>query len=297
MRTLLITNSLDATADLIINELGSEKFIRLNYDRPKDWSILLDEETIEISSKFGKFTEKDISKCNWRKPFASDIDIEPYNDKYYSQEWKYLLYEIANYFRSQNKLLFNFPMPDYLVGKIYQQRIAKKYFEISSLKATINHSVKTEKPTIVKSLSAEPMNDNKVMYTTEVTNFELDNNLWVSQSKIVSNHDVTVVYLKSKIFAFELDRNSFKGIDWRKDQFSIANCWKRIELTNSEISSIECFMAEMAYTYGRLDFLRHEVSNNLIFLEVNKNGQWAWLDAHKSNGLFRAMIEEYDPEL
>jgi hypothetical protein len=32
------------------------------------------------------------------------------------------------------------------------------------------------------------------------------------------------------------------------------------------------------------------------FLEVNKNGQWAWLDPNFDNGLFAEMCKVIDPE-
>lgn len=297
MRTLIITNSLDVTADLIVNELGSNKIIRINFDRPQDWSIKLSDSEFEISSSIGTFLSADIAKCNWRKPFISDIEIAPYNTRFYSEEWKYMLYEIANFFRAQNKLLFNFPTPDYIVGKLYQQRIAKKYFKVSPAHISINQKVNTKKPLIVKSLSSEPMGDMKVLYTTDVTGLDLDENFWFSQDKVISNYDVTVVFLNGKMFAYELDRSMLNGIDWRKDQFRIANHWNPIKLKSDTKEAIDAFMSELGYSYGRLDLLR-SVNNydELLFLEVNKNGQWAWLDAKRDNGLFSAMINEYEPD-
>ena len=295
MRTLIITNSLDFTTDLIVNALGSDKVIRINYDRPKDWSININESDFSIKSSTIQLTDNNISKCNWRKPFISDINLEPYTDPFYEQEWKYMLYEIANFFKAKNKLLFNFPIPDYIAGKIYQQRIALKFFKTSPINASINKKINTSTPLIIKSLSAEPMQNGKVLYTTDVTNLELDDNFWFSQQKVESQFDVTTVFINGKLFSYELDRSKLKGIDWRKDQFNVAKEWRKIDLDKKNENSIIDFMNEIGYTYGRLDFLRNRKTSELIFLEVNKNGQWAWLDAQKDNGLFTAMVEAYDP--
>jgi hypothetical protein len=32
--------------------------------------------------------------------------------------------------------------------------------------------------------------------------------------------------------------------------------------------------------------------NQLFFLEINPNGQWAWLDIEQNTGLFAAVIDE-----
>ena len=55
-------------------------------------------------------------------------------------------------------------------------------------------------------------------------------------------------------------------------------------------------MNELQWSFGQLDFLLTD--NGLVFLEVlNPNGQWAWLDADQSNGLFAAMKDCIDPDL
>ena len=50
MKTLIITNSLDATVDFIINEIGSSSFVRINYDRPHDWILNLSKDALSIKS-------------------------------------------------------------------------------------------------------------------------------------------------------------------------------------------------------------------------------------------------------
>ena len=42
--------------------------------------------------------------------------------------------------------------------------------------------------------------------------------------------------------------------------------------------------------FGRLDFLLDK--SDYYFLEVNPNGQWAWLDMTGEHGVFDAIIKE-----
>jgi hypothetical protein len=51
-------------------------------------------------------------------------------------------------------------------------------------------------------------------------------------------------------------------------------------------------MKGIGWTFGRLDFLLPD--GKLIFLEVNPNGQWAWLDLHNNNGLLAKMLDCID---
>ena len=48
-------------------------------------------------------------------------------------------------------------------------------------------------------------------------------------------------------------------------------------------------MAETGYRFGRFDFIRKD--GELWFLELNPNGQWAWLDRDCKNGLITAIAE------
>jgi hypothetical protein len=48
-------------------------------------------------------------------------------------------------------------------------------------------------------------------------------------------------------------------------------------------------MTTLGLKYGRLDFLKDE-NNRWWFLEVNANGQFAWLDLDGSRGLLDAVF-------
>jgi len=296
MRTLLITSSYDATSDLLIAKMGSDKFIRINFDRPRDWSIRLTASDINIAMPHASFGSSDIAKCIWRKPFISEPLDEPFDEEYSKEEWKYTLYEIASLMKSQGKLRMNFPIPDYLAGKLMQQRLAKQYFQVAQVELTVNSQPNSTGEKIAKSLSSTPFADGKVLYTVDVSNKELSSDIWFIQEKINASFDVTVVYLYGQVFAYSLDRSSLKTLDWRKEQFTNAMNWISYKLEVTTIEAIGSFMSLLGLVYGRLDFLLSADNNGLIFLEVNKNGQWAWLDPMFENGLFEAMIRVHDPD-
>jgi hypothetical protein len=53
-------------------------------------------------------------------------------------------------------------------------------------------------------------------------------------------------------------------------------------------------MAELGLHFGRLDFLLGE--DGYWFLEVNTNGEWAWLDTEGHHGLLLKVASEIDPD-
>lgn len=295
MRTLLITNSYDATSDLIIGRLGSNKFIRLNYDRPRDWALKLTRNDLEISSTHGIFHADDISKFIWRKPFISKPDDPIFSEDFVGEEWKYLLYEIALMMQDKGKLRMNFPISDFQLGKMKQQRYAEGIFSVESSSIYSNTTPITERPSIVKSLSSKNFSDGKVLYTMDVTGEQLSPDVWYVQDRVEAKFDLTCVYLYGDIFSFRLDRSKLTTLDWRRDQFEIVKDWEKVTLDEHFNNRIETFMNSLGLVYGRLDFLQDDLTAEPIFLEVNKNGQWAWLDPHFENGLFAAMCESFDP--
>ena len=52
-------------------------------------------------------------------------------------------------------------------------------------------------------------------------------------------------------------------------------------------------MSDLGLHYGRLDLLF--TGEDYYFLEVNPNGEWAWLDFYGEIGLLGTMIEEISP--
>lgn len=299
MKTLIITNSQDVTVDLLINEIGTNAFIRINYDRPFDWEIKLSGDKLEIKSVISpeKYFNTHITKCIWRKPFLSEPKDAPYDDIYFATEWKFLLYELFILLASEGKKLLNPPMPDYQFAKHQQSRIAKKYFTTATAVTSINLELGLVTESVAKSLSGKQFSSGNVLYTVDVSGEILDGSLWTIQSKVNRSHDLTIAYVHGSIYAFELSRNKFTGVDWRKEIFKLTEEWRFINLTESFEKNIRLFMQEAGLKYGRLDFLCESNGTNPVFLEVNRNGQWAWLDLKKKNGLFKKMCDVYNPSM
>ncbi len=288
MKTLIITNSYDATTDVLIKYIGSHNIFRLNYDKNEDTKISITKEGIKLSVNNHDITDKEIKKVLWRKPFNNELEI----DKYLDAELKYIYREIYNYFSVQHKTILVVPNIERYVGKIVQMTIAKTYFNVPNWSVELNNRL-SDGICVAKSLSTALTSNNKIIYTTKVIKEKLDVKYpWYLQDLIEAELDITIVYIDGKSFAYELMRKK-DLIDWRKEINKEKQEWKIHEISIDFENAIIAYMSRLSLKFGRLDFLFD--SGNYYFLEVNPNGQWAWLDLENKNGLMTEMITQISP--
>jgi len=297
MKTLLITNSFDETSDFLLGDFAPGQVFRLNYDLIKDYEIFFNNEYYKIETPFLSIEKHEVAKVLWRKAFLGSEHFDLELTKFHAAEYKYILREIMNIAIKEGKFVLNFPDADQFQGKIYQNMVAKKYFKVPETNfISSQRSIEVLDKKIAKSLSSKNFSDGKVLYTTDISGKTLrPQNPFYIQEKISAELDVTVVYVYGKIFSYCLDRKLFNGLDWRSNPFELAKFWKEYHLSKDKLELIESLMSELNWCYGRLDFLLS--GDDLIFLEVNPNGQWGWLDSNKINGLFAAIRDAIDPQL
>jgi hypothetical protein len=287
MKTLIITNSYDVTTDLLISHIGHDYIFRLNFDLMSDYSIYIDRESFIIRSPTREINENEINKVYWRKPFNMKNNLVEYE----SAERKQLIRSIFNILFEAGKAILVNPYKELSIGKLMQLRIAKSYFNVPEWEMILNHSSNFSE-CITKSLSSIIQGD-KVLYTTKVNTKELDlNESWHLQQYIEKEKDLTVVYINGELFAFEL-KNTSNQIDWREDQIAKNKNWQLHKITSQLSNSIIKFMVKLNLNYGRLDFVIYK--NEYFFLEVNINGQWAFLDRQNEYGLLSSMSKHIHP--
>ena len=133
-------------------------------------------------------------------------------------------------------------------------------------------------------MTSTTIGEGKVFFVKEVDPTALDLSYpWFVQERIDGEEEVTVVYIDGKTYAANAPRKSFGGEDSRKSLMEKPTAWPRCELSPEEERAIKGFMDETGYRFGRFDFIRKD--GELWFLELNPNGQWAWLDEKNEHGL------------
>lgn len=304
---LVVSNSYDTTADLLVHRLGPDKVFRFNFDIWSDYTIEITLSGFRIVDPVGRSADSEnIAKVLWRKPWSRG----PYRptsltdeDRYYDQEVWYAVRDIVNLLWRDGKIVLVEPYAERRAGKFVQMRIAAKHLRVPPFQFRLRRPSVFADPqmVVVKSLTSEtvgPLEERELLFTTKVDDSALSPDCpWMVQTYVDADKDVTVAFVYDRLFAFELDRTSFRELttDWRETPTDREGSeWRPHHLPDDVSRSIFAFMHEMGLQFGRLDFLKS--SNDYYFLEVNTNGEWAWLDTQGCHGLLAKVVMEVDPD-
>ena len=289
---LIITDSTDVTSDCIIQEFrkfGYKDFIRFNTDLFESYDIEVMFHGFSITDPTGRtINEETISALYWRKPWMT-IEPEPYTlDNFEYQQRKYLVRDIVNLcIRRNNVYHLVEPYAEQRVGKIIQMIVAEKYFPIPEWKIISGNKVKTlSPPWLVKTLYNMRVGMNSPKVSAWTSDTLSPSYQWFLQQEVKGNYDVTVVYVNGHIFSYRLKR---EHLDWRTD-INESMEWTKFSLASDVIKKIDNYMIELNLKYGRLDFIQ-DCQGVLQFLEVNPNGQFAWLDLNNTDGLIKCVAQ------
>ena len=284
------TCSQDTTTDIVMHELPPDGVLRFNIDSPNDFAWDFHSRGFRIASKNdGKeITDRTITSFYLRKPMYFDlIDVPKYGcvENWRREETNELFNDFFRECQSRG-LVTLVRSQNNRYGKLRQLLSAQKHFHVAPW-----HFFHGELPNelkhgywVVKSITQTPVGKGKVFFVREANPADLDPSYpWFVQERIDGEEEVTVVYVDGKTYAASAPRDSFDGEDCRKSLMAHPHAWPRCGLSQKEELAIKGFMDETGYRFGRFDFIRKD--GELWFLELNPNGQWAWLDEKNEHGL------------
>lgn len=297
---LIFTSSHDVTSDMLIERMSSQT-LRINNDRTQDHEIQVNGEGFRISDKHGRsVSDKTLLTAILRKPApqtteAGDEALHTFRET--SAAHGSLLQLIEHTWPEKLPI-----SPSRLreVTKFVQLYAAKGIFEVAPWAfSTHPERAGLKENVVIKTLSGMPFSagsgstSSTFIYVQPVKTSELaDGYPWFLQETIEARFDLTVLFIDGKMFAQRLDRQTFKGLDWRKHIGTEMDAgWENVVLPKRLTNKINEYMRKLKLRFGRLDFLvKAEDLDDSLFLEVNPNGQWAWMDLKMNNGIFDAMV-------
>lgn len=293
---LVITNSFDLTTDLLLDRLPAAVVFRFNFDQFASYSFALNATGFELSDPTGrKVNSRSVRKAYWRKPFnGPTVDPGGESTTYAAAELRYALSELVNLLWIDRRLVLVEPFAEQRVGKLIQLAHARSYFHVPAYEFLLNRRSALE-PAVVKSLSNELIGEG-VLYTTRVSARDLSPAFpWLIQEEVHALEDVTVVYVRGKLFGFSLKRDFLnESPDWRRF-VSPDQQWRAHALPVVMQDAVRQYMESLQLDYGRLDFLL-DCDGLYWFCEVNPNGQFAWIDLADEHGLLSAIVDEISPQ-
>ena len=294
----ICTCSQDRTTDLLLPYLKDTPAFRFNIDRREDFAWDFSKRDFKITDiKQGiEINSKSLTSFYLRKPmYFEQITIPPEGclENWCREETDYVFEELYHWCEAAGKVSLVRSRSD-RYGKLRQMLVAENYFRVADwhiFQGMLPDDL-TRGKWVVKSLSGAAPGKGKVFFVKEVEPAELDVHYpWFLQEKIDGEDEVTVVYIAGKTIAYRYPRSSITDCDdVRKAIFDNRELWVKCELSSAEQSAIRGFMDETGYRFGRFDFIRKD--GELWFLELNPNGQWAWLDIDNQDGLISAIAEQ-----
>lgn len=297
----IFTCSQCQTTDIVLQEFNENDVLRLNIDKPENFAWDFHKNGFRIADKTSgrEITDKTFTSFYLRKPiYFKRIDIPGCGclENWRREETTELF---SDFFREcqHTGLVALVRCQNNKYGKLRQLLAAEKYFRVAPwhfFHGELPEELKTGR-WVAKSMTATPIGQDKIFFVKEVDPSALDLSYpWFLQKRIDGEEEVTVVYIDGQTYAANAPRDSFDGEDSRMSGFIKPGAWPRCELSPAEERAIKGFMDETGYRFGRFDFIRKD--GELWFLELNPNGQWAWLDEKNEHGLVSLVADAIKAE-
>jgi glutathione synthase/RimK-type ligase-like ATP-grasp enzyme len=282
---LIITSSFDLTSDYLISKFGNKaNFYRFNTDYFGEY--LIDIHSLKgwnISSKYWSLNEQDVFSIYYRKPTLPKLDN--YESKYHGLMYKDMITTIDGIMEVFNRRCLSKPsILRKSENKIFQMRIAEVVgFDMpESLITNSKDSASkfcSNKNRIVKPLSMGKLSfENRVgiiqtnLVSQEVALDNLECSTTYFQQYIPKDYEVRVTIINKNCHAVRID--SKEKVDWRKSDNK--NTYSVISLPEEIREKCFTMLKELKLDFGAFDFIVND--GKFIFLEVNPNGQWYWLE-------------------
>lgn len=302
-KVLILTNKTDITADFVVIELQKRgrEYIRFNTEDfpgrtfgsicPTD-----DHNACSFENNKGKFNLNEISSIWYRRPgipLPDDTITDQGIRAFCSKESNEFLETIWFFFKG---LWVSYPPSIFHAqNKLYQLGIAKRLgFQVPRTLSTNDprkamEFIKTAlSKVVVKAVRQGVLkvgDQENVIFTNEVTEKDIEALMDVKycpvifQEYIPKRFDLRVTVVGSRVFAVEIHPNSKvlnSEFDWRRgDQETLLY---RIHTLPEDIESLCVNLLEaLDLNFGAIDLVYSD-TGDYFFLEINPNGQWAWLE-------------------
>lgn len=312
-KIILITNKSDLTTDFIVKklsengifffrfnteELGTSISLSLDFDNR---SFKLFDHNLKIEVNL-----KDFTAVYFRRPEIPKV----HNSKLSAGENNFIQGELIYSLEGIYKLLQDayWISPLYSIreaeNKIFQLELAKKIgFEIpSSLVTTIPELAvkfykKNERDCIIKPIKTgliEDSSEPKVIFTSKLKDIESElNRIQVCptyfQKSIKKKADIRVTVIGNTLFPALIHSQDVKEslTDWRKSDKPLKH--SSIELPKSLTEKCILLLKSLKLRFAAIDFIL-DSTGNYIFLEINPNGQWAWIEKQLGYDISGAIV-------
>ena len=296
-KILIITSTYDRTCDYILSKYLNVEFFRLNLDRFSEYRISVNANGFIINHNSGSsITEKDCISIYYRKPSPENL-MQVFGEEYqqFCHRESYSIVEgIVESF--EGTCLSKPSIMRRSGNKVFQAKIVRQVgFLIPDYLITNSHKSLDffyKNKSIVKPLSTGMIErkDEKEIVQTNVFKHDIDlSALKYSpvyfQKYIPKDYECRATFVGDKEFSVKIE--SENDVDWRKrgNKIDYSEC----TLPNNVHKKCLQFMKYCNMEFGCFDFIVND--DTWYFLEMNVNGQWAWLEFEAKLNISKAIVE------
>jgi len=305
---LIITHKEDFTADFVIEKLNSRglPYYRLNCEE-------LDTVNYSFGTENGLQFIIDnadrITSVWFRRTKLPALKITDESERLYVLgEYDALLQNL--YAVLKDKTWMSYPSNVYEAeNKLYQIKLAKEIgFQIPETLVTNRHADlrefydKQNGNIIIK-----PLHQGRIKYNQKVKTIftnklgsslidrmeEFDLTPSIYQEYIEKEYEIRVTVVGNKIFAAKVNsqENEDTKIDWRKKKAP----FKSYELPAQISEKCLTLTKRLNLKFGAIDLIR-KPNGKYVFLEINPNGQWVWIETEAglkiSNEIINLLVQQ-----
>ena len=308
---LVITNSVDATVDYLVGKIGQEvNFVRFNTDFDlNNFSAYWTERGLELGIVDRILNVDDISSVWYRrpKPFTLNTTTSEIEKKHAIEEWQEAIEGILSIIPTQKWI--NHPLS--IKGasyKIEQLNRCRKFglntpsSLVTSSKKDLDSFHSNFESLIIKPIShgyleGNNVKEDKLLYTNSLTEDHIsqfpENNFCPTlfQERIDKEYDIRITVLDDQLVAVKLKNSSHYQVDIRRDNMtgvSYSLCQFPTELENAVIALVRSY----GLRFAAIDFVKSK-QGDYYFLEINPNGQWAWIDIYGKTKIYSLFLQAF----
>ena len=280
---LIITSSYDRTIDYIIKKYNNIDFFRYDTDHYANYNLTISNDGWTIKSSDNEVSNKQIKSIYYRKPSFPNLDqYEPLYHHYMQKEIFASIDGIVEAFqgncltkpsilrRAENKILQLYTAEE--IGfETPRSLISNSNLELSLFSK--------KKQSIVKPLSMGRFYSKEDLYYVQTNMVEANYefcNLELSpiymQEYIPKDYEIRLTFIDNNYFGVKIE--SSNKVDWRASDS--VNNYVTIQIPDIIIEKCRKLLTLLNLQFGAFDFIVSR--GQYIFLEVNPNGQWGWLE-------------------
>lgn len=315
-KVLIITNKNDPHTDYVLPKLQETgvSVYRLNTeDISSGFDLMIDPQHPKKSNinfyVAGKVFFHEISGVWYRRPIHPKINTV--QEKFRTITKNELSHTFQGFYASLDDECLWVNHPFFIrkaENKIYQIKIANQLgFATPRSCITQNPQVAIEFMTdcssgvIVKTLSGETITDeegSKTIYThlldqKDLINLdEIKNCPTFFQEYIQKDIELRITVIGEKVFAISIDarESDNSNIDWRRGLTSGKIKYSLYALPENINRLCVQMTRSLGLSFGAIDMIKTK-EDEYVFLEINPNGQWLWLEIETGVAISKALID------